>query len=124
MTKYVALVFCRTHTSLDKYLPMPKGTTTLHSFMKKDAPGQFWEAECDLDLMNEGEKRQLMGWAISQGLRVTYNNHYYTAAGVIRKQSDGGPQGSTLLWRTEKCICLPLIGSTRRSLRDWASICC
>ena len=35
----------------------------------------------------------MVAWGICQGLAVTYQNHYYTAAGVIHRQEDGGPQG-------------------------------
>ena len=106
MSKFIALSFGKTNTSLDKYIPTPKGTTTLHSFTKRDAPGQFWDAEVDPSFMSDSERRQMVGWAISQGLQVTYKNHYYSAAGVICRQADGGPQGvCTAMEASEIYLC-------------------
>ena len=93
LSKYLALTVGKTNSNLDKYLPTPKGTTTLHSFTRRDTPGQFWDAELDPSLMTDGERKMMVAWGICQGLAVTYQNHYYTAAGVIHRQEDGGPQG-------------------------------
>ena len=51
LTKFLALTVEKTNTALDKYIPTPKGTTTLHSFTRRDPPGQFFDPESDPSLM-------------------------------------------------------------------------
>ena len=41
MLPYLAITVGRTGTTVDKFLPEPKGTTTLHSLVSRDNPNQF-----------------------------------------------------------------------------------
>ena len=109
LSKMLALTLGSTGTALDQYIKKPKGTTILHSFAKKDAPGQFLEPEKDTSMMTDPERRAMVGWAICQGLKVTYSNHYYTAGGQIQKQKDGGPKELIQQWRPVRSICFLLI---------------
>ena len=93
LLRYIGLTTGRTNTALDQFIPTPKGTTTLHSMVNRESPGQFHDpAEC-ADFMSHGQIRRAVGWAISKALEVTYTHHHYTVGGQIHKQQDGGPQG-------------------------------
>ena len=41
--RYLAITKGKMGTSVEKFLLMPKGTTTLHFLVERDAPGQFWD---------------------------------------------------------------------------------
>ena len=91
LLKYLALTQGKTNTTLDKYIPTAKGTTTLHSLVFNETPNQFHEVEANLVFMNVAETRQLVGWGISRALEVAYRNHYYTMCGDVHRQTDIGP---------------------------------
>ena len=93
LCRYLAITKGKTGTAVDRFLPMAKGTTTLHSLVERDAPGQFWDSDMDPSLMNDNDKNQLVGWALTEALEVTYSHHYYTVGGQVFRQKDGGPQG-------------------------------
>ena len=71
MSRYIAITRGKTGTAIDKFLPTPKGTTTLHSLVERDTPGQFWEAEQDPSFMTDMEKNQLVGLVLTYALKVT-----------------------------------------------------
>ena len=89
----MAITKGKTGTAVDRFLPMPKGTATQHSLVERGVPGQFWDPEMDPSLMSDAEKYQLVGWALTEALEVTYNHHYYTIGGQVYRQRDGGPKG-------------------------------
>ena len=64
-----------------------------HSLVKNERPIQFWDSETNPDFMSEDDRRAVAGWALSQGLEVTYKHHHYTVGGEVFRQTDGGPQG-------------------------------
>ena len=78
---------------MDKYLPEPKGTTTLHSLVSRDNPNQFHDPTEVHNLMSEAEVNQAVDWVITEALGVTYKHHPYIVEGQIYHQKDGGPQG-------------------------------
>ena len=79
----------KTKSGLDKFIPEKKGTTTLHSLVKKDSPGQFHDAQCDASLMTKRDERQLVGWVLTKALEVSYRSHHYTSGGEIFRQRYG-----------------------------------
>ena len=91
MLRYLAITVGRTGTTVDKYLPEPKGTTTLHSLVSRDNPNQFHNPLETHSLMTEAEENQAVGWVITEALGVTYKHHHYTVGGRIYRQKDGGP---------------------------------
>ena len=91
--KYLAVTEAPVDKELAEFMPLPKGTTTLHSLITNEHQGQFHPAEKPPELMGEAEKTLAHGWAISKALEATYQNHFYTVGGEVHHQSDGGPQG-------------------------------
>ena len=65
LLKYLALTQGTTNTTLDKYIPTAKGTTTLHSLVFNETPNQFHEAEANPDFMDGAETQQRVAWGIS-----------------------------------------------------------
>merc|ERR1711954_438191 len=93
LLKYIAATEGKTGTTLDKFLPTPKGTTTLHSMTFNETCHQFWGAEEPACQMAEEHRTLAIGWGISKVLEVTYKHHHYTVGGKVYQQADGGPQG-------------------------------
>ena len=93
MLKYLGLTVGKTNTTLDLFIPVPKGTTTLHSMVTNETPGQFHDPEECADHMSQTQIRQAVGWVMSKALEVTYRHHHYTVGGAVHRQHDGGSQG-------------------------------
>ena len=77
---------------MDKYLPQPKGTTTLRSYLRCDTVDQFRPAEVDPSLMSQQDMNCLVGWTVTQAPEFTFGHHYYSVGAVVHRQLDGGPQ--------------------------------
>merc|ERR1711954_623449 len=55
--RYLGITFGQTGVqALDKYIPQPKETTTLHSLVTRETQHQFWEAQENPDFMTREEK--------------------------------------------------------------------
>ena len=93
LLRYLGMTMGKSGTPIDKYIPEPKGTTTLHSMVQRDTSQQFHEPEENYNVMSEAEENQAVGWVITQALGVTYKHHHYTVNGQVYRQTDGGPQG-------------------------------
>ena len=68
---------------LGDYIPTPKGTTTLHSLVTNEHPGQFHGAQKPACQLPQGLRVKAIGRTIGQALEVTYTNHNYTVGGAI-----------------------------------------
>ena len=93
LVRYLALTHMRTNTQLDDFIPPPKGTTTMKSWLTTETDHQFNEAVVEGCLANQEETNQLLGHCITNCLDIAMKNHYYTVGGNIYRQKDGSAMG-------------------------------
>ena len=73
MLRYLAITVGKTGTVVDKYLPEPNGTTTLHSLVSRDTPNQFHEPKEVHNLMTETEVNQKLAGLLLRPLVLHIN---------------------------------------------------
>ena len=103
LLRYVSMVLSKEEVEkegLGEVLPVPKGTTTFHSFTnpKKRARETNGDNQYHEPLRNptKEEIQQCIGIMVSETVKICMSNHYYTIGGQIRVQSTGGAIGSDL----------------------------
>ena len=87
-----------TKLGLAEVVPVPKGTTTLKSFVEpgktarlSNGDNQFYETIRD---PTNAEVKKLIGIMLSNTIDMVMSNHFYTIGGNIRQQEEGGSIGS------------------------------
>ena len=91
LVRFLALKSC--NTGLEDYIPMPKGTTTLKSWLRTETNNQFRDPVLESCMASKTETNQLLGCCIAECIDVVMKNHFYTIGGVTYKQKDGSPMG-------------------------------
>ena len=82
--------------TLDSFLPKPKGTTTLLSFLRENKPSQFTAADKPISELTQQYVKDLIGATLAKATEAAMTNHYYEVGGNLYKQTDGGSMGVDL----------------------------
>ena len=70
LLKYLSLTVNRTNTNLDDFIPIPKGTTTLKSWLREDNNSQFHPPTKSNHELTEADYKVLIGECVAQGINV------------------------------------------------------
>ena len=81
IVRYLALTGFKGEGGLNDYIPKPKGTTTLNSWLKTESPNQFREPIKEICLAETQVINQLLGHVVAKATEVVIKNHYYTLGG-------------------------------------------
>ena len=58
------------------YIPRPKGTTSLNSWLRTESLNQFKDPEKDICLAEDKVKNPLLGHVVAKAMEVVIKNHY------------------------------------------------
>ena len=78
IVRYLALTGFQGENGLEDYIPVPKGTTTLNSWLVMESPNQFRDPVKEICLAGDDVIRQLLGHVVAKATEVVIKNHYYT----------------------------------------------
>ena len=81
IVKYLALTGFKGEGGLSDYIPRPKGTTTLKSWLKTESPNQFNDPVKEICLAGPQVRNQLLGHVVAKATEVVIKNHHYTLGG-------------------------------------------